>query len=86
MTILTAMALGIMVFLSHLISFVKTDYVLRWLIPTCFVLLIFSMICIIIALIVAGASLHEDVDELLYSSTLVSKALKNGLLILFDIN
>jgi hypothetical protein len=78
MTVLAALSLGIMIFLSHLISFVKIDYVLRWLIPCCFGLLIFAIICIIVTLGVAGSNLRQELNELLYSSTLVSQVLGNG--------
>ncbi len=72
MTVLTALSLGIM------ISFVKIDYVLRWLIPCCFGLLIFAVICILVTLGVAGSNSRQELNELLYSSTLVSEALGNG--------
>ena len=59
-----------MVFLGHLISFVKIDYILNWLIPLCFGLLIAAIICITIAISVVGALLQEDVWELLYQWSL----------------
>lgn len=67
-----------MLFLSHFISFVKIDYVLRWLIPVCFGLLTFSILFIILTLAITGSKLHEDVDELIYRKSLISSAIKNG--------
>ncbi|CAF0984106.1 unnamed protein product [Rotaria sordida] len=64
MTILAACALGILVLLTHLVSFVTTDYMLKWLIPFSFSLLIFSIVCIFITLIFVGSTLKQDVYEL----------------------
>ncbi|CAF5023587.1 unnamed protein product [Rotaria sp. Silwood1] len=64
MAILAAFSLGILVFLTHLVTFVKIDYVLRWLIPVSFALLIFSITCIVIGISVSGGKLNEDVYHL----------------------
>jgi hypothetical protein len=83
MAILAALALGIMVILSHVISFVKIDYILRWLIPLCFALLSFSILCIIIVLSVAGSDISEGANELFYSVSLLRATLKNGTFLFF---
>ncbi|CAF1467777.1 unnamed protein product [Rotaria sordida] len=64
MTVLAALSLGILMFLSHLVAFVKIDYILRWLIPLCFVLLLFSILCIVVAISAAGGKLDEDLYHL----------------------
>ena len=77
-TILTALALGVMIFLSHLVTFVKQDRILDWLIPLCFFLLSFAVVSIFITLIVAGTDLYNDVQELRYSWSLVEQAVNNS--------
>ena len=79
MTILTALSLGILIFLSHLVSFVKKDYVLRWIIPFCYFDLIFAVLCILITLFAAGTGLNEDINELIYASSLFQDTYYNGL-------
>jgi hypothetical protein len=83
MTILTALSLGIMVFISHIISNVKFDYILKWLFPISFGLLSFSILCIIITLAIFSGTRYQDINELIYSSSLVSASLKNRLCYLF---
>ncbi len=83
MAILAALALGTMVILSHVISFVKIDYILRWLIPLCFALLSFAILCIIIVLSVAGSNISEGANELFYSVSLLRATLKNGTFFFF---
>ena len=78
MTILASVALGIMLFLSHLVSFVKIDYVLRWLIPLSFALLLLIMLFILVALSVVGSRIDEDVSELRYSWSLRMSTLQDG--------
>ena len=78
MTVMAAFSLGIMMFLSHLVTFAKTDYVLRWLIPLCFALLLFTIACIIVGISVFSAKLREDVQELRYSWSLRALTLQNG--------
>lgn len=78
-TVLTAISLGLMVFLSHLVTFVKQDRILDWLIPLCFFLLSFAVISIFITLIIAGTDLEKDVRELRYSWTLIEQTLQNRL-------
>ncbi len=84
MTILAAFSLGIMVFVSHAISYVKLDHILRWLFPLSFGLLSFAILCIIVTLAIFSTTKYEDVDELIYSSSLLSAAFDNGLFVLFS--
>jgi hypothetical protein len=77
-TILTALTLGVMLFLSHMVSFVKIDYVLRWLVPLCFGLLTFAAILILVTLIATGSKKHEDVNELIYSSSIIDQTITSG--------
>jgi hypothetical protein len=78
MTVIAALSLGVMVFFSHLISFVKIDYILNWLIPVCFVLLLLSMICLIVAISVMGVLSTEDIMELNYQWSLFKSTLTDG--------
>ncbi|CAF3302702.1 unnamed protein product [Rotaria socialis] len=73
-TILSALSLGILLFLTHFVALVNIDYVLRWLIPLCFGLMIFSIIFMIATLSIAGASLGEDLEELRYQWSLFKQA------------
>ncbi|CAF0960378.1 unnamed protein product [Adineta ricciae] len=70
-TIITSFALGTLVFLSHLVAFVKKDYIVQWLIPTCYGLLFVAVIFILITLISAGSGLDEDANELRFTSTII---------------
>jgi hypothetical protein len=78
MAIIASLCLGIMIFLSHLISFIKIDYILNWLIPVCFGLLSLAIVCIIVAISVMGALLTEDILELRYQWSLYQTTLTNG--------
>lgn len=78
--VLSSFSLGILMFLTHFVSFVKIDYVLKWLLPLCLALLVFSIIFIIITLSVAGGTLQEDILELRYFSTLFDIAYANGII------
>jgi len=82
-SILTALILGVMIFLSHLISFVKVDYILRWLIPLCFSLLSVAVLFMVITLSVIGGKRNEDIKELIYSTSLFKAAYHNGQFLVF---
>ncbi len=77
-SILTALILGVMVFLSHLISFVKIDYILRWLIPLCFSLLAVAVLFMVLTLSILGGRKNEDIAELIYSVSLFKATFNNG--------
>ncbi|CAF1013705.1 unnamed protein product [Adineta steineri] len=77
MTILTSLSLGILIFISHLVAFVKIDYVLEWLIPTCYSLLFFAILCIFITLFTAGTGLDDEINQLRYSQSLFEVAYFN---------
>ena len=77
-TIITAFALGALVFLSHLVAFVKKDYIVKWLIPICYSLLCVSVIFILITLISAGSNLDEEANELRFTSTIIRVIYYNG--------
>ncbi|UJR29825.1 hypothetical protein I4U23_017368 [Adineta vaga] len=65
--IMTALSLGVLIFLSHLVAFVKKETVLKWLIPACYILLFVAIIFMFITLVAAGSDLEEDVRELRFS-------------------
>ena len=77
-TILAALSLGVMVFLSHLVTFVKQDRILDWLIPLCFFLLSFAVVSIFLTLTIAGSALYNDVHELRFSWSLIEQAVNNS--------
>jgi len=77
-TILSAIALGALVFISHLVAFVKKDYVLKWIIPICFLDMSFSTLCMLVTLFTAGTGLYEDVNEVRYSWSLFDVVYYNG--------
>jgi len=74
-----------MVFLSHIISFVKIDYILKWLIPLCFTLLAVAVLFLVIILSIMGGKKNEDIEELIYSESLFKAAIKNGQFLVFII-
>jgi hypothetical protein len=74
-----------MVFLSHIISFVKIDYILKWLIPLCFSLLAVAVLFLVIILSIMGGKKNEDIEELIYSESLFKAAIKNGQFLVFII-
>ncbi|CAF4722066.1 unnamed protein product, partial [Rotaria sp. Silwood2] len=78
MAVLAAFSLGILMFLTHLVAFVNIDYVLRWLIPLSFGLLIFSIICIVIAIGIAGGKLDEDAYHLRFRWSSIEDFSING--------
>jgi hypothetical protein len=78
MAIIAALSLGVMIFFSHIISFAKVDYILKWLLPACFVLLAVTMISIIVVLSVIGSSLLEDVLQLRYEWSLWTSTITDG--------
>lgn len=77
-TIISALCLGVLVFLSHLVAFVKKDYILQWIVPICYTLLFVSIIFMIITLVAAGSNLQEDINELRYSKLLLQIVHING--------
>lgn len=79
--VLSSISLGILMFLTHFVAFVKIDYILRWLLPISLALLIFSIIFIITTLSIVGRALDEDIRELRYAATLVSQGYANGIIL-----
>ncbi|CAF0881762.1 unnamed protein product [Adineta steineri] len=77
MTILTSLSLGILIFISHLVAFVTIDYVIEWLIPACYSLLFFAILCMIITLFTAGTGLDDEINQLRYSQSLFEVAYFN---------
>jgi hypothetical protein len=78
LTILAAIFLGVMIFVSHAISFIVLDSILKWLIPISLGLLTVSIVCICVVLGIANRNLIEDVQELRYSWSLIQQAIDNG--------
>ncbi|CAF1607868.1 unnamed protein product [Rotaria magnacalcarata] len=81
MTVLSALSLGILLFLTHFVALVKIDYVLRWLIPLCFGLMLFVILSLTITLSVAGDSVDEDLQELRFQWSLYKQAYPDKTLI-----
>lgn len=75
LTILVSIALGAMLFISHALSQLHTDRILRWLVPVCFSLLLFVILSLIIILFIAGTRLHDDLHGL---ESLLSTNVFNG--------
>ena len=78
MAIIAVLCLGVMIFFSHLISFIEIDYILNWLIPICFGLLTLSIICITVTVSVMGALMTEDILELRYHWSLYESTVTDG--------
>jgi hypothetical protein len=78
MTILTAISLGLLIFISHLVAFVKKDYVTKWIVPICYLDLTFAILCMLVTLFTAGTGLYEEVNELRYSWSLFDVVYYNG--------
>ena len=81
LTILVSIALGAMLFISHALSQIHLDRLLRWLMPACFSLLVFTIISLIIILFVGGTRLHDDLHGL---ESLLSTNVFNGEFLRFD--
>ena len=78
MTILTALSLIALLVFSHILSFSKLDYILRWLFPVCLSLLIFTIICIIVTLATFSVTRYDDINQLIYSSALLEDVFQNS--------
>ena len=80
-SVIAALILGVMIFVSHSIAYIRFDYILVWLFPLSLGLLGFAVLFIIATLVIFSANKYTDVDELIYMSTLLQAAFQNGLLI-----
>ena len=79
MAILTAFFLAALLVFSHILSFTKLEYILRWLFPLSFSLLTCTIISIIVTLAAFSVTRYEEINQLIYTSTLIEDAFGNGL-------
>ncbi|CAF0881633.1 unnamed protein product [Didymodactylos carnosus] len=66
-TILSAIAIGLSIPISHILSVLRLDYVPNWLYISSVTLLIIGFICILISLMLVGIFRTEDIASLIFS-------------------
>jgi hypothetical protein len=64
LAVISSIALGLMIIVSHLTSYIEFDFVLKWLLPAGFILLLIAFISMFAILIIMGVNNQEDVNRL----------------------